>query len=353
MRFAAMLSSAFLVLSACASMPPAPSEPVLFVYRSDPPAFLELNDAWQAAREIPFAIPQGCDLDSVHAPPRGPNLAIELNCGFGPAVLWLDVRSGTVKQPITASDSHFLAWSPDGQAIFLKVDNINRPRILRFGLNGNQDELPIDELTYDVAPAPSGDELLFAFSRGMGQGSEMWLAHSNGAAVKRVAADSDSYVGLARWSPDGKRIAFIKVPDSATPFTLGELWLMQADGSNARVLADADAGHGFAPAWSPDGTQIAFVSRENPGDPSADVSSDALVSDLQLADLEGGGKRRITNFAGARVEAPVWKPNAEAIFFSAWVDDRMAVYVLDLIAGNVQPIPIPIESICCAAWLRK
>jgi Tol biopolymer transport system component len=351
MRLAAVLLSAILAVSACASMAPAPSEPVLYVYRREPPAFLELNDALHAVREIPFTIPQGCDLGSVDAAPRGPNLAIELNCGFGPAVLWLDVRSGTVKQPITASDSHFLAWSPEGQAIFLKVDNINHPRILRLGLKGDQDELPIDELTYDLAPAPSGDELLFSFSRGMGQGSEMWLAQSNGAAVQRVAVDSGSYVGLARWSPDGKRIAFIKVPDSATPFTLGELWLMHADGSTARALADADAGHGFAPAWSPDGTQIAFVSRENPGDPSADASSDALVSDLQLADLEDGGVRRITNFNGARVEAPVWKPNAQTIYFSARVDDRMAVYALDLIAGNVQPIPI--ESICCAAWLRE
>jgi Tol biopolymer transport system component len=254
-------------------------------------------------------------------------------------------------QPITDSDSHVLAWAADGRALYLRIDSINRPRIVRWDLSGRQDPLSIDELTYDVAPAPSGGEFLFSYSQGMGQGSEMWLARSNGAALERLVTDSANYVALARWSPDGKNVAFIKIPDSATPFTLGELWTMRAGGTDARRLASADAGHGFAPAWSPDGTRIAFVARENPDSPSADVSSDALVSNLQVVELDDGRVTPITNFSGTRVEAPIWKPGADVIVFSARQDDRMAVYALDLIAGSMQRIPI--ESICCAVWLQE
>ena len=60
---------------------------------------------------------------------------------------------------------------------------------------------------------------------------------------------------------------------------------------------------------------------------------------------------RSPTLRGARVEAPVWKPDADVIAFGARLDDRMTVYVVDLIAGSLQPIPI--ESICCAAWLRE
>ena len=249
---------------------------------AEPPAFLELDGARKSVREIPFSIPQGCDLGSVHAAPHGARLAIELSCAFGPAVVLLDVGTGEVTQPIVDSDSHFLAWAPDGEAIYVRIDSINRPQILRLALTGQKDALPISELTYDLAPAPSGDDFVFAFSRGMGLGSEIWLARRSGAAVERLAADPTNYMGLVRWSPDGQLIAFVKIPDSATPFTTGELWVMRADGTSGRRLSSADAGHGFAPAWSPDGDRIAFVVRENPDEPAADVSSQALVSNLQL-----------------------------------------------------------------------
>ena len=346
-----MLLSAILDLAACSPRASVPPDPVLYVFRLDPPAFLQLDSAWKPRREIPFVIPESCEVRRVDAAPHGARLAIELGCAFGPAVLWLDVQTATVRQPITGSDSHFLAWAADGQSMFLRIDSINRPRLVRVGLDDRLSQLPISELTYDLAPAPSGEELLFAFSRGMGLGSELWLARSNGASVKQLTTDPFNYLALTRWSPDGRRVTFLKIPDSATPFMLGELWMTDADGRNGRRLAKADAGHGFAPAWSPDGTRIAFVIRENASDPVADTSSDALMSNLAVVNLVDGAVEAITDFSEARVEAPVWRPDADVMVFGARLDDRMQVYVADLTAGSLQAIPI--ESICCAAWLRE
>jgi Tol biopolymer transport system component len=351
MRIRVTFLSMVLALLACAPERPVLGKTTLYVYRLDPPAFLQVDEAWRSVREIPFVSPEGCALGSVHAAPRGGVLALEMNCAFGPAVLALDSQTGIVRQLVTDSDSHFLAWAPDGRSIYLRANSINRPRIVRLALTGGLDPVPVSELTYDLAPAPTLDRLLYSFSRGMGLGSELWLARGDGAMAKRLAFDPANYLSLAQWSPDGSRIAFIRVPDSATPFTLGELWVMGADGGGARLLASADAGHGFAPAWSPDGGRIAFVARDNAGDRSADMSSDALVSNLHIVDLARGAPIPITELRGARVEAPVWKPDTDVILFGARLDDRMAVYVLDLIAGTLQPIPI--KSICCAAWLRE
>ena len=346
-----MVVCAIIAASACAPAPRVASGPRLYVFRHSPPALLELSRSLHAVRELPFSIPTGCALSSIHAARRGSRLAVELHCGFGSAVLLLDTDTGAVRQPITDSDSHFLSWTADGRALYMRVDSINRPRVVRIGADGSAEPVTISELTYDLAASPIADEFVFSFSRGMGLGSELWLAGGSGNPATQLILDPANYLSLARWSPDGTRLAFIKIPDSATPFTVGELWVMEPNGREPRRLASADAGHGFAAAWSPNGDRIAFVARENGDDHAADVDSSALVSNLQVVNLENGESASITNFRGGRVEAPMWHPDEDVIVFSARLNDRMAVYIADLIADTVKPIEI--EGICCGTWLRE
>lgn len=58
-----------------------------------------------------------------------------------------------------------------------------------------------------------------------------------------------------RWSPDGKRIAYL---------TGAQLWTMNADGTSPKRLTTRAAG---GPAWSPDGKWIAFASLSCTGGP--------------------------------------------------------------------------------------
>ena len=243
--------------SACSTGQQVSLRSDFYVFRLEPPALVEISAGDRPLREIPFSIPVGCELDDLFPSPRGPWLAIELGCSFGQAVVWFNTDTDKFIQAVTDSDSHFLAWTPDGQAVYLKVNSINRPKIVRVHTDGAREDIPITELTYDLAPLSDGRSFIFSFSRGMGLGSEMDLARSDGASVAKLASDPGFYLSWARWSPDGKQIAFIKIPDSPTPFTVGGLWVMSADGSNARKLAEADAGHEVAAVRVHHGERVA------------------------------------------------------------------------------------------------
>lgn len=339
-------------LFSCNSQTPLPSLQIAFyIYRFDPPAFVEFSKDFQTIKEIPFPIPLNCGVLNTFPSPIGEYIGIELNCPNGQTVLFLNVNAASTTQPITDSDSHFLTWTPDGKAAYLKVDSLGDAHIVRVDTGGKNDFIPLTEFTYDLSTNPANDDFTFTFSRGLGQGSELWLAKRDGKVVQQLYADQFNYISFARYSPDGSQIAFIKIPDTQTPFTVGELWVMNADGSNERKLANADAGHGYAANWSPDGKRIALVVRENPEDQRADQSSDSLISNIYIVEAESGTLTQITHVENGRAETPFWSPAGNTLAFNMVIDDRMEIRIADLITGKIRSIMT--ESACCPAWIRK
>ncbi len=71
-----------------------------------------------------------------------------------------------------------------------------------------------------------------------------------GTAPVQVTA-SEKPVSDPHWSPDGRRLAFVRED---------EIWIVEADGSRLTRVA-AKPGGGREPRWSPDGRRLAFVSR--------------------------------------------------------------------------------------------
>ncbi len=64
----------------------------------------------------------------------------------------------------------------------------------------------------------------------------------------------------AKWSPDGKRIAFVSERDGNH-----QLWVCNADGTSPRKVTQLDSGYLLFPQWSPDGTMI-LVTSSHEGD---------------------------------------------------------------------------------------
>ena len=82
----------------------------------------------------------------------------------------------------------------------------------------------------------------------------IWLVDRDGGNHRPLAGGSASQAS-PRWSPDGKRLAFVSADDDGAQIHMH--WLAQ--GVTARVTNLLDAPSGLA--WSPDGRQLAFVMR--------------------------------------------------------------------------------------------
>ena len=312
---------------------------------------MELSPDFQAGKEIPFSIPPNCSLFDVFPAPVGKYLLFELSCPSGQTVLFLDTESRSVIQPVQHTDSHFLAWANDGGSVYLKVDSFGSTRVVRTYTDGKEMDLNITGWSYDLSVSPNSDNFIFSFSRGLGSGSELHAARGSGGDSKLLYQDRYTYISFARPSPDGSRIAFIKIPDSQTPFTMGELWLMDADGSNARKLTDVDAGHGYAANWSPNGEWLAFVRRENTGDESANELSDSLISNIYLVQVQSGELKQISSLTNGRAETPHWSPDGNTLAFNTVLDGRMEVQIADIRTGENHALIA--EPACCPAWMRK
>lgn len=337
------------MLAACA---PVPWSTPQFVYlRLGAVSSLVLQsspEATQPATVFPLVTPSGCSFWALTPAPAGPFVSVEWQCAYGPAVQVVNVGTGRADFLLDdpTLDYRLLAWSADGQSLYLKAGTLSNPQVLRVEAASRQAEvLPISANTYNLSVAPDGGSLLYALTAGIGLGSELWVARPDGTAERRLLADSANVFGLMRFSPDGRQIAYIRLPDNESSFPAGELWLANADGKNARRLAVADAGRGMPPVWSPDGTKIAFIGRARPDDPA---SANMSIYDVPAARLLSAP----FSFDAAPASfdfPPAWSLEGAKVYFTLSSDGKMSIWFYEMSDGKSGKI---LGNACCAGWMK-
>ncbi|MBI5301308.1 MAG: S9 family peptidase [Chloroflexi bacterium] len=123
------------------------------------------------------------------------------------------------------------------------------------------DDLFNIRLVFDPQISPDGKTVAFVLTTPDlardAYHSHIWLVPSDGSASPRQFTFGEGKDRAPRWSPDGKRLAFIsdREKDKAE-----QLCLIAITGGEAQRLTD-DANKPSAPVWSPDGTLIAYTSK--------------------------------------------------------------------------------------------
>src|SRR5262245_19902606 len=168
--------------------------------------------------------------------------------------------------------------------------------------------------------------------------TSLWIVSTQGGDARSLTSGTKD--SQARWSPDGKSLAFIRA--SGKKEDPPQLHVLPMDGGEARALTTLVKG-ASNPAWSPDGQRIAFTSGTNPAldDPKKEKPKNEPArvvtrpmfrennvgfydfdhrGHVWVVDTAGGEPRQLTR--GVFEDgAPQWSRDGGRIFF---VSDRRA-----------------------------
>jgi dipeptidyl aminopeptidase/acylaminoacyl peptidase len=155
--------------------------------------------------------------------------------------------------------------------------------------------------------------------------ADIYAVSTDGSGSPKELIGGDRGESTARFSPDGRRIAFIATRDGAP-----QVYLADADGSDVRRLTDVPKGAQAPLVFSPDGAKVAFVSDVYP-----DCADPACTKQrAEAAEKNPVKMRRLT-----RLLFRHWDEWREDIRHHVFVTDVESARTVDVTPGDFDSPP--------------
>lgn len=249
------------------------------------------------------------------------------------------------------------------EGTWMNVDVARDGRTIAFDLLGDIYTMPIAGgtptriaagLSYEHQPRFSPDGKRIAFVSDRAGGDNIWIMNVDGSDKRQLTKENFRLLNQPSWSPDGRFIIAKKHFTTGRSLGTGEVWLYSVAGGGGVQLVkkpdDVFQKELGEPIYAADGKSVFFTRNVTPG-PIFEYAQNSYTDlfDILRYDMDTGETSTAVSGAGGSVR-PTPAPDGKRIAFVRREAGRSKLYVKDLASGEERKVYDALDQDVQETW---
>jgi imidazolonepropionase-like amidohydrolase/Tol biopolymer transport system component len=246
---------------------------------------------------------------------------------------------------------------------WMNVDVAPDGRTIAFDLLGDIYTMPIEGgtptriaegLAYEHQPRFSPDGRRIAFVSDRAGGDNIWLMNRDGSDKRQISKEDFRLLNQPSWSPDGQFIVAKKHFTTGRSLGTGEVWMYHVSGgAGVPLVKKPNERHQKElgePTFAPDGKGVYYTRNVTPG-PIFEYAQDSNTDlfHIERYDLNDGEVTTVAAGAGGAVR-PSPSPDGKKLAFVRREGTQSKLYVKDLSSGTEKKVYDALDQDVQETW---